>query len=147
MEKVPHTEKGNPLAVLTRRGLFAGAAGCLGCARGILCAPQESGQAAHSWAEKADLTWEEIFRFAYQKDLIPMLKAISEQVGREKFVQMIKDAGDAVVQKKTAGMPPAVRDLVMLAASARKMPPVMQHALEPEIVEETPDAFEYRVKK
>jgi len=137
---------------LSRRGLFtilqAGAAGCLGCARAVACAPQmQEPPAGHSWTEKADVTWEQMFRFAYQKDLIPLLKALSEQLGREEFVRMLQEAGSAVVRKKTAGRPPAVRDLVTFAANMKNMPPLVQHALEAEIVEQTPEAFEYRVKK
>ena len=103
--------------------------------------------AEHSWTEKANVTWEQIFRFAYQKDLIPLLKALAEQPGREEFVRMLQEAGDAVVRKKTAGRPPVVHDLVTFAASMKNTPPVVQHAIEAKIVEETSAAFEYRVTK
>ena len=144
--------KENRPAPLSRRGLLtvlpAGAAGCLGCARAAACAQQtQEPLAGHSWAEKADLTWEQIFRFAYQKDLIPLLRALSERLGREEFVRLLQEAGDAVVGKKTAGRPPMVRDLVTFAANMKNMPPIIQHTLEAEIIEQTPEAFEYRVKK
>ena len=136
----------------SRRGLFniipLAAAGCLGCARAGACAPQaEEPPAGHTWTEKADLTWEEVFRFAYQKDLIPLLKALADQVGREEFVSMLQEAGDAVVRNKTAQRRQTVPDLATLAARMKNMPPLMQHALEAEVVEQTPDAFEYRVTK
>jgi len=146
------TQQADRVASLSRRGLFAGIAGCVGCVRAAVCdseacASEATAQAEHTWTEKADLTWEQIFRFAYQKDLIPVLKVMSEQIGREKFVEMLKEAGGAVVQKKTAGRPPVVRDLVTFAANAKNMPPLMQHALDVEMVEQTPEAFEYCVKK
>lgn len=146
------TKQGNRLGVLSRRGLFSilpvGAAGCLGCARAAVCAPPvQEPPAGLSWTEKADLTWEQMFRMTYQKDLIPLLKALSEQLGREEFVRMLREAGNEVVRKKTAGRPPVVRDLTSLAASMKNPPPLIQHALEAEIVEQTPEAFEYRVKK
>lgn len=137
---------------ISRRGLFSilpvMGAGCIACARAAAC-PQggEQTQATQTWTEKTDLTWEEMFRFAYQKDLIPLLKAISEQVGRDKLVQMLREAGDKVVRKKTAGRPPVVRDLTSMAANMQKAPPLIQHALQAEVVEQTPEAFEYRVKK
>lgn len=141
-----------PSLSVSRRGLFAilqaGAAGCLGCARAAACAPQtQAPPAGHSWTEKADITWEQMFRFAYQKDLIPVLKALAVQLGRERFVRMLQEAGDSVVRDKTAGRPPMVRDLVTFAANMKKMPPLMQHAVDAEIVEESPEAFEYRVNK
>ena len=137
---------------LSRRVLFSilpvGTFGCLGCARGMACAqPSQAELTRHTWTEKADVTWEEIFRFAYQKDLIPVLKELEAQLGREEFVGMLRRAGDEVVRKKTAGRPPAVRDLVSFASNIKNVPPLMQHALVAEIVEESPQAFEYRVRK
>ena len=139
---------GTPPTAISRRGLFAifPAAGCLGCARAA-CAQRPDAFAGHSWTEKADMSWEEIFRFAYQKDLIPVLKALSERIGREEFVRMTREAGDAVVQKKTAGRPPVVPDLAALAKNLKNIPPLMQHALDGEIVEDTPEAFEVRITK
>jgi hypothetical protein len=87
-----------------------------------------------------------MFRFAYQKDLIPLLNQLAEQIGREKFVAMLKEGSDEVVRKKTAGRPPTVPDLLALAANLNRIPPLMQHALDFEVVEKSPEAFEYRVK-
>ncbi len=146
------TKQENMPGSLSRRALFsilpAGAFGCLSCARAVACAqPSQEALTPHSWTEKADVTWEEIFRLAYQKDLIPLLKELGGQLGREKFVEMLRQASDEVVRKKMAGRPPAVRDLVTFAASMKNMPPIIQHALEAEIVEQSPEAFEYRVRK
>ncbi|HWQ53190.1 MAG TPA: L-2-amino-thiazoline-4-carboxylic acid hydrolase [Bryobacteraceae bacterium] len=146
------SKPGNGPLTVSRRGLFAilhaGAAGCLGCARAAACASQpQPPQAGHSWTEKADMTWEELFRFAYQKDLIPVLKALAGQVGRDQFVRMLQDAGDSVVRTKMAGRPPVVRDLVTFASNMKNMPPVIQHALDAEILEASPEAFEYRVNR
>jgi hypothetical protein len=124
----------------------AGAAGCIGCARTV-CAQVPPPSSAHNWSEKADITWEEIFRFAYQKDLIPLLNQLAEHIGREEFVAMLRQASDEVVRKKTAGRAPVVPDLVALAGNLNRMPPLMQHALDVEIVERSAEAFEYRVKK
>ena len=147
-ETTPETR----LRSLGRRALFsilpAGAFGCLGCVRSMACGQASQGNpATHSWTEKADWTWEEMFRFAYQKDLIPLMKELEAQLGRERFATMLQTAGDEVVRKKTAGRPPAVRDLVSFASNMQNVPPVIQHALEAEIVEQSPEAFEYRVTK
>ena len=118
------------------------------CAGGGLCTRTLAGGAGGSQLDgKADVTWEQMFRFAYQKDLIPMLKELGAQLGRDELVRMLQKAVDDVVRKKTAGRPPAVRDLVIFASNMKNMPPLMQHALEAEIVEQSPEAFEYRVKK
>lgn len=140
---------GNAPSSLSRRTLFsilpASAAGCMGCARALACA--QSPPAEHTWSEKADVTWEEMFRFAYQKDVIPLLKELGVQLGREELVKLLLKASDEVVRKKTAGRPPAVPDLTALASNMSKMPPLIQHALQAEVVERSPGAFEYRVSK
>ena len=140
-----------PSNPVTRRGLFtilqAGIAGCVACSGIGACAQSTDPQAGHSWTEKSDLTWEQVFRFAYQKDLIPLLKAMSEQVGRDQFLKMLRDATDATVAQKNAGRPPMIRDVATLAVRLKNMPPLMQHALDAEVVEQTPDAFEYQVNR
>jgi hypothetical protein len=79
----------------------AGAAGCIGCARTV-CAQVPPPSSAHNWSEKADITWEEIFRFAYQKDLIPLLNQLAEHIGREEFVAMLRQASDEVRKRRAA---------------------------------------------
>ena len=150
--KLLDIQQGHSPDTLSRRSLFSilpvVGAGCVGCATAVACAQaSEQTPPTHSWTEKADLTWEEMFRFAYQKDLIPLLKALSDQIGREKFIQMIKDGCDDVVRKKTAGRPTRFRDVASMAAALKNAPPLMQHAIESEVVEQTQNAFEYRVKK
>jgi len=138
---------------LSRRELFtilpAGAAGCLGCAWAAACSQQSSQlPVAHDWTENTDITWEQMFRFAYPEGFDPSVQgALSEKLGREEFVRILKEAGDAAVEKKAAGHRPRVRDLATLAASVKNMPPLMQHAMHAEIVEESPKVFEYQVKR
>ena len=137
-----------PAAAISRRGLLgllpAGVAGCIGCAS-VACA--QPADQSPGWTDKADLTWEQTFRFAYQKDLIPLLSSLAEQVGREKFVGMIREAADAVVRRKTAGRPPVVWDLSAFTKNLKNPSPIIQHAIEAEILEDSGQAFEYRVSK
>jgi len=48
-----------------------GLCAAIGCGQ-----PSQEEPTRHNWAEKADVTWEEMFRFAYQKDLIPVLREL-----------------------------------------------------------------------
>lgn len=111
-----------------------------------LCAAQAGGPPpAHSPTEKADLTWEEIFRFAYQKDLIPTLKALAAQIGNQKFVQMLQQATGEMAEHGMARKSIPKRDLATFTAGMRSMPPLYRHALAAEVLEDTPQVFEYRV--
>jgi hypothetical protein len=136
----------NAPAPLTRRALFtvlpSGAFGCIGCARAFAGAQTSP----HTSTEQAGLTWNEIFRFAYRKDLIPVLKELAAQVGRDKFCSMLRQASDDIVRRKTAGRPPSIPSVAALAAAMQNPPALIRHALDAEIVEQSPAAFEYRVK-
>jgi hypothetical protein len=79
------------------RGLFAsGALLYSGC--GLLSASsrlQNNSQnkpAKHKFLEDSGLTMREAFRFAYRGTYIPMMQALAAQVGREKLVEMVKEA-------------------------------------------------------
>ena len=91
------------------------------------------------------MTWEEIFRFAFQKDLIPILKGISAQIGSENLIRMLHEIMDANVEKGFGRRAIPKRDLAAFTAGMKSMPPLFQHALVGEIVEDTPQVFEYRV--
>ncbi len=138
--------------MVSRRSLFsvlpARTAGCHACTHAALCGqdapPLRMGL---DWSDNSGMSWEQVFRFAYQKDLIPLLKELAAQMGREKFVAAVQKASDDVVARKTAGLPPQIPDLTALAAALSNPPPLMQHALDAEIVERSPQAFAYRVKR
>lgn len=91
------------------------------------------------------MTWEGIFRFAYQKDLIPILKALATQAGEEKFIDLLQQTTSELAGKRMATRSIPNRDLATFAGNMRSMPPLYQHALFGEIVEDTARVFEYRV--
>ena len=79
------------------QGLFPGGALLLsGC--GLLSASsrlQNNSQnkpAKHKFLEDSGLSMREAFRFAFLWIYIPMMEALAAQIGREKFVEMLKEA-------------------------------------------------------
>ncbi len=140
---------------LSRRELFtilpagaAGVAGCLGCAGAARCAAQAgAAPPAHSWTEKSDLTWEAVFRFAYQTNFIPQMKALEAKIGTEKFIDMLQEAMDEHVKNSPPEASRSKHDLASWTAGLKTPPPLFQHALVYEIVEDTPKAFEVRISK
>jgi len=78
-------------------GLFpAGALLCSGC--GLLSASgkrQDNSQkktAQHKFLEDSGLTLREAFRFAFQWTYIPMMQELAARIGRDKLVEMVKEA-------------------------------------------------------
>jgi hypothetical protein len=128
----------SPAEEVSRRSLFrvlpAAGTACFGCLN--------AQTAAHSPSEKADITWEDLFRFAYRKDLIPMLKGLSARLGKERTVELLKE-----IMSEAAGKPRAqqMKDLTFLAAGMKGMSPLYQHALVGEVLAESPQLFEYKV--
>jgi hypothetical protein len=79
------------------QGIFpAGALLCSGCRQlsassRLQDGPQNKAD-QHKFLEDSGLTMREVFRFAYLSTYIPMMQALADQVGREKLVEMVKEA-------------------------------------------------------
>ncbi len=90
---------------LNRRRFFSkGAVGitslCLGCSFLASLAhaqdPQKDASFQARVAENSDMSFEQVFNFAYRDSLIPQLLTVSRQIGREKLVEMLKNATDEI---------------------------------------------------
>lgn len=137
---------------LSRRELFsilpAGAAGCLGCLGAARCAAQAAAPApAHSWTEKSDMTWEDVFRFAYQRNFIPYMKDLAADIGNEKFLSMLQENTSERARKGMPEQSVSKRDFSAWVAGMKSPGPLYQHALVYEIVEDTARAFEFRISQ
>jgi hypothetical protein len=101
----------------------------------------------HNWSEKTDMTWQDTFRFAYQKDYIPLMKGLAARIGPDRFNQMIKETVDDVVAQKSASRPSRPFDFGQLVKGFKNPPPYIQHTLKAEIIEETATSFGYKVSE
>jgi hypothetical protein len=84
------------------QGLFAsGALLYSGC--GLLSASSrlQNKPAKHKFLEDSGLTMREVFRIAYLWTYIPMMQALAAQIGREKLVEMVKEATLAYWTQRT----------------------------------------------
>jgi ribosomal protein L12E/L44/L45/RPP1/RPP2 len=119
-------------------------AGCTGAS-----AAQKSAQAAstkHKFSEKSEMTYEEIYELAYG-GLIPALKNLAEELGKDKFDELLKRAASKAAAQGTkqsaAKLPKA--DLAAFAAPLKSKNPFWQHVLTVAFVEDTPQAVEIKV--
>jgi hypothetical protein len=98
------------------------------------------------YTEKTDMTWEELFKFAYGY-AIPTMKNLSEQIGKEKFLEMLKKATSEVavreVEETYRDQPK--RDLATLLADMKKPGSLYQHTLTFEFVKDTEKEADVRI--
>lgn len=81
-------------------GVVAVTSLCLGCSflASLVHAqgPQKVAPFQAKVAANSDMSYEQVFNFAFRDSLIPQLITISRQIGREKLVEMLKNATDEV---------------------------------------------------
>ena len=123
---------------------------CLGFSRlaSVAAAAQKSQPLsfAKRAAEKTDMSYEDLFKFSYGS-LIPVLKNLSDQIGKDKFIEMLKKAAsEAGLQNMAATLKnQPKRDLATLLADLRTPSPLYRHALTFEIIKDTDKEAEFRV--
>jgi len=72
----------------------AGAIFCFGC-RDLLAlrnakGKQEIAGKKHKFLEDSGMTLEEVFKFAYQENSIPLMQSLAKEIGKENFIKMLK---------------------------------------------------------
>jgi hypothetical protein len=89
-------------------------------------------------AEKSDMTYEEVFKFAYG-GLIPVMKNLSDQIGKDRFLEMLQKATSeaAAHEIEEAYRKRPKRDLATYLEDLKKPSPLYQHALTFEFVKDT----------
>ncbi len=129
---------------LNRRELLrilpTGAAGCAACP--AAAALQDTGA---PWTAKADITWEQLFRFTYQKDFLPVMKALAGKLGPEKFIAGLRETVCELAAERMKRAPIPRRDFAAFRANMKQMPPMYRAALQYEVLQETEDTLEYKV--
>jgi len=134
------------------KALPAGTLFCLGCRNlsgspGIF-GPESTPSQKHKFSEDAGMTIEQVFRFSFENG-IPLLQTLAENVGREKFLEMLRKAAAETTVRfvKTAAKDYPKRDLAAVVDLNFKMmsAPPYNKALTYEIVEQTDKAFEMKI--
>ncbi len=74
--------------------LASGAISCLGCcpllARSLSPPTPQNPPQGHKFLDKSGMSYQEIFNLAYSLYTIPLFEKMAEQMGREKFLNMLK---------------------------------------------------------
>lgn len=146
------TDHTSNLPSLSRRQIFsilpAGLAGCLGCAASAVCAGQNpTTTPAHNPSEASGMSWQQVFGFAYRLSYIPAMNALADQIGKDKLMDMLKQGLSNAVKARIAAGPPTNRDFASFTKPLRSPAPILQHAIDMKVVEDTPTVFEFRISR
>jgi len=133
------------------RTLTTGALACLGCPllKAGDPAKEKAGTATapHKFQAKSDLSYADVFKFAYSRTLIPLMKQWGDVLGKEKMVALLRDCEDRLTAQVTAAWANTVpeRDLKTLTEQFRDPNGFVGRCLVCQIVEDSPAAFEVKV--
>jgi len=96
--------------------------------------------------ENSGMSYQEVCDFAFKEFYVPFMQSLEEQIGREKFMEILKRAGDenGAQRGRIAAKNLPKNDLAAYAASIKNNEYFI-HILTYEIVEETDEAFEMRI--
>jgi len=100
----------------------------------------------HKFLSDSGMSIQEVYRFTFQGYFIPLMEKISNFMGDDKFIEMLKEASSEVGAEKMKRMTQSLpkRDLAAMAVYM-KVNPIFQKALTYEIVEESEGALELRI--
>jgi hypothetical protein len=100
----------------------------------------------HKFLEGSDMTFQEVFDFAYKK-FIPVLQGLAKELGEDHFLEALKKVAFECALK--AGQDKAHQlpsnDFAAFTDSGSEPSHFGKHVLTREIVEDTPQAFELEV--
>lgn len=88
--------------------LPAGTLFCLGCSN-LLTMPnsvgkQDGSAKKHKFLEDSGMTVEEVFKFAYQDNSIPLMQSLAKEIGKENFIKMLEKASSENVTQMIISM-------------------------------------------
>jgi hypothetical protein len=110
------------------------------------CGPAAAAAAKHKFSEKSEMTYEQIYQFAFG-GFIPIMKNLAEELGKDKFDALLKKAtSQAGVQAaKEQATKLGKNDLAAFMVPMKTNDPFWRHVLTFEFVEETAKAAEIKV--
>ena len=101
----------------------------------------------HKFLTDSGMSYQQVFRFAYQGGYVPTMKKMAEKVGKAKFLELLKESAAEAAAEMMAGMAQSFpkRDLAAFSQSMKNPDPVFKHALMFTTVEDSAKAFEVKI--
>lgn len=131
------------------RAMCAGGMLCLGCSRAFAGPRQVPSAASAGQGDKfsadSKMSFNQVYAFAYTRNMIPVLKELRQDIGRERLLPMLQGAASRVAVenvRKTAPKPP---DNTLAAYAPDMTDHFWSHVLTLDWIERTATAVEIRV--
>jgi hypothetical protein len=86
---------------------------------------------------KSEMSYEEIFNFAFRDFFIPLIKALSESYEKEEFLELLKEVASKTFSQKE----------VMDKSSTNLNQVFWKHVIEREVIEENEEVLELKITK
>ena len=122
----------------------------LGCCNLLPCSglaeELSTTKSQHKFLESSEMSFQQVFNFAYTENYIPMLQAIASEMGKDKFIEILKRASSEIGKKGGQNMAQSFGKNDMASwAAFWKEDELGKHAATFEFIEETDIAFEFKV--
>ena len=130
--------------------LPAGTLFCLGCSSLLFSAQSEERPKAppekHKFLTDSGMSYKQLFEFAYQDSFIPLIQNLANDIGREKFIEMLKKASSEAGANRAKNWAKKVpkNDLVTFTAYLRKPSRFWKHTCTHELIEDTAKVVEVK---
>jgi len=127
------------------KGLFAsGTSFCfLGCSN--LIAEQTNEQ--HKFDVDSKMSFKEVFEFAYKFELIPLIEAVSQEIGREKLISLLEKTSSKMASEyaKMQASNFEKNDLATFSEQARNPNHFLKNVTSYDVVKYTDSVFELEI--
>jgi L-2-amino-thiazoline-4-carboxylic acid hydrolase-like protein len=110
------------------------------------CFASDKSEKKHKFLENSGMSFEEVFNFAFKNFYIPIMKNLSNEIGKDEFIETLKKARAELGKQEGQNLAKGLgkNDMASLAAFVKDSA-LYNSVLKYEIVEETDQAFEMNV--
>ena len=126
---------------LLTRSICAGSLVCVGSNPLLAALSQENDSETHKFQAKSGMTYEEVFRFAFVRGYIPIMKVLADRVGLDVLQKAAYDAAYEGIKDR----PFPKRDIPTIAHTFKNLNPHAKQMLTMEVIEDNETAFEMKV--
>jgi hypothetical protein len=125
----------------------AGSVLCIGCSNLHAFSNLEENpfrsQEDHKFRKKSEMTYEEVFKFAFQRTFIPFMRVLVENVGLDILKESTSKAVEIEIKKRLKKLPN--NDLATFTSFFKNRSALWENSLTFQIVDDTETAFEVKV--